>query len=147
LKRAKSLRDKLIHTDALMNKANWQTGVAGILGILGIGLGFWWADAAAAAIISASIIWDGWNSMKIAAGELIDGVPRELGDEKLSPEAEALAKNLHHQFPDAKRILLRETGRFIRAEVVGARPGEFKRDKLEIDGCEDWRIDSISFRP
>ena len=27
---AKRLRDKLIHTDALMNKANWQTGVAGL---------------------------------------------------------------------------------------------------------------------
>jgi len=141
------LRDKLLHTDALMNKANWQTGLAGILGILGIGFGFWWADTAAAAIISASIIWDGWNAMKVAAGELIDGMPRELGDEKLSQEADALAKSLHQQFPEAKAILLRETGRFIRAEVVGARPGDFNRDKLKIDGCDDWRIDSISFRP
>lgn len=147
LKLAKKLRDKLIHTDAQMNKANWQTGIAGILGILGIGFGLWWADAVAAAIISASIIWDGWNAMKVAAGELIDGVPRELGDEKLSEEAQALSDELKRQFPTADRILLRETGRFIRAEVVGAEPGNFDRDRLSIDGCQDWRIDSISFRP
>jgi divalent metal cation (Fe/Co/Zn/Cd) transporter len=147
LKLAKALRDKLIHTDALMNKANWQTGVAGFLGVAGLGFGYWWADPVAAALISASIIWDGWKAMKIAAGELIDGVPRELGDENLSKEAESLAQELWKRFPKAKAILLRETGRFIRAEVVGARPGDFNRDALKIDGCDAWRIDSISFRP
>src|SRR6187549_111593 len=45
---ARRLRDKLIHTDALMNKANWQTGVAGFLGVAGLGAGIWWADAVAA---------------------------------------------------------------------------------------------------
>jgi len=34
---AEKLRDKVLHTDALMQKADWQTGLAGILGIVGIG--------------------------------------------------------------------------------------------------------------
>lgn len=145
---AKRLRDKLIHTDALMNKANWQTGAAGFVGVAGLGFGLWWADALAAAVISLGIMWDGWRALKVATAELVDGVPRELGDDKLSQEAAALAKALKAQFPDAKKVLLRETGRYLRAEVVGARPGlKFDASKIECEGCEGWRIDSVSFRP
>lgn len=145
---AERLRDKLIHTDALMNKANWQTGVAGIFGVAGLGFGLWWADPAAAIVISLSIIWDAWNSLKIATAELVDGIPRELGDDKISPEARAVAEALQRQFPAAKQVLLRETGRYIRAEVVGAIPPEdFTVDGLGIEGCDRWRIDSVSFRP
>jgi hypothetical protein len=44
---------------------------------------------------------------------------------------------------------MRETGRFIRAEVVGtAAPKGFSIDTLEIDGLEcRWRLDSVAFRP
>lgn len=145
---AKRLSDKLIHTDAQMKKADWQTGVAGIVGIGGLGLGFWWADAAAALVISVSVIRDGWKAMKIAAAELVDGMPHELGGEEMATEAVALRAVLEKRFPQAERIALRETGRFIRAEVIGARPdADWDADRLEIEGCEDWRIDSIAFRP
>ena len=76
---AKRLRDKLIHTDALMNKANWQTGVAGFAGVALLGL-----RALVGAMRSprrssrSSIIWDGWRALKVAIAELNDGVPREL---------------------------------------------------------------------
>jgi cobalt-zinc-cadmium efflux system protein len=145
---ARRLRDKLLHTDALMNKANWQTGVAGFLGVAGLGLGYWWADSAAAAIISASIIWDGWKSLRIATSELIDGIPYELGEAELAADAKAVAAALRKEFPGA-RVLMRETGRYIRAEVVGAVPPEgFDIDRLEIPGLEDrWRLDSLAFRP
>lgn len=145
---AERLRDKLLHTDALMNKANWQTSVAGIVGVAGLGFGFWWADPAAAAIISASIIRDGWKALRIATAELVDGIPHELGDEAKSKEAAAIAKALKAEFPGAK-VLLRETGRYIRAEVVGAIPPKgFDAGKFEIPGLEDrWRLDSIAFRP
>ena len=147
LRLAKRLKDKLLHTDAEMKKADWQTGIAGILGVAGLGLGYWWADPVAALLISASVIWDGWKALKVATAELVDGMPRELGGERLSAEAQALSDELHARFPEAKRILLRETGRYIRAEVVGVRPGEFTREDLDIVDCEPWRIDSISFRP
>jgi len=145
---ARRLRDKLLHTDALMNKANWQTGVAGFVGVAGLGFGLWWADPAAAAIISASIIRDGWGALKIATSELVDGIPRELGDDAKSKEAAAIAKALKAEFPDAK-VMLRETGRYIRAEVVGVvPPRNFDAQKFAIPALEDrWRLDSIAFRP
>lgn len=145
---AKRLRDKLLHTDALMNKANWQTNLAGIIGVAGLGFGLWWADSVAAAVISASVIRDGWRALRIATSELVDGIPRELGDNKMSKEAAAIAKALEQRFPKAK-VLMRETGRFIRAEVVGAVPPKgFDPAKLEITDFDDrWRLDSVAFRP
>ena len=46
-------------------------------------------------------------------------------------------------------MLLRETGRYIRAEVLGAAaPKGFDIGKLEIEGLEcRWRLDSVAFRP
>ena len=145
---ARRLSDKLLHTDALMNKANWQTGVAGILGVAGIGMGWWWADSVAAIVISASILWDAWNSLRVATAELVDGVPLALGEREPSKEAVALADALRRAFPEADDIMLRETGRYIRAEVIGAiPPRDFSPEALEVEGCQPWRIDSIAFRP
>ena len=145
---ARRLRDKLIHTDALMNKANWQTGVAGFVGVALLGFGWWWADAAAAIVISASIIWDGWRALRIATAELVDGVPHELGDGKLAEDAAGIARALKKRFPKAK-VLMRETGRYIRAEVVGAEPPkDFDIASLEIEDLDcRWRLDSVAFRP
>ncbi len=144
---AERLRDKLIHTDALMNKANWQTGAAGFLGVAGLGFGWWWADSISAMLISASVIWDGWKALRIATSELADGVPNELGERRLSKEASAVARALKKKFPKS-RVFMRETGRYIRAEVVGAAPPKgFTADKLEIADFPDrWRLDSVSFR-
>ncbi len=145
---AMRLRDKLLHTDALMNKANWQTGVAGFLGVALLGFGLWWADAVAAAIISLSIILDGWRALKVAIAELNDGVPHELEGGHRAKDAKAIEKALKARFPGTK-VLLRETGRYIRAEVVGAEPPKgFGPDDLEVEGLDaPWRLDSIAFRP
>ena len=145
---AKRLRDKLIHTDALMNKANWQTGVAGFVGVALLGFGLWWADAVAAAIISVTIVSDGWRALRVAIAELNDGVPHELEGGHRAKDARAIEKALKARFPGTK-VLLRETGRYIRAEVVGAEPPkEFGPDDLEIEGLDaPWRLDSIAFRP
>jgi cobalt-zinc-cadmium efflux system protein len=144
---ARRLRDKLVHTDALMNKANWQTGVAGFFGVAGLGFGLWWADSVAAILIAASIILDGWKSLRVAASELIDGVPCALDGSKLAEEAAAIEKALHKAFPNT-RVLMRETGRYIRAEVVGAAPpADFDHRALDIPGLDDrWRLESVAFR-
>ena len=145
---AETLRDKLIHTDAMMNKANWQTGVAGFIGIAMLGFGFWWADAVAAIVISASIIYDGWRALTIATSELVDGIPYELGGDRLAKDAAGIEEALSKAFPGAE-IKLRETGRYIRAEVVGAKaPEGFTIETLGIEGLEcRWRLDSVAFRP
>lgn len=146
---AEALNDKLLHTDALMNKANWLTGAAGLAGVIGLGLGWWWADSIAAAIISLDVLNDGIKALRSATAELIDGAPRALSSVELSEDAQAVCTRLMEAFPGAI-VRLRETGRLIRAEVHGARPPEERRHPRHYwPGDEDraWRLAQVSFIP
>ncbi|ADG73036.1 cation diffusion facilitator family transporter [Cellulomonas flavigena DSM 20109] len=69
---AETLHDRVLHADADMNKADWMTAVGGIVGVLGIGVGLWWADSAAALFISASILRDGLTNLRVAVTALMD---------------------------------------------------------------------------
>lgn len=146
---AEKLNDKLLHTDALMNKANWLTGAAGLFGVLGLGLGWWWADALAAAVISIDVLNDGIKALRSATAELVDGAPRALSSAKLSHDARQLARRMQDEFPGAT-VRLRETGRLIRAEVHGAHaPQEARHPRHYWPGDDDraWRLAQVSFIP
>lgn len=145
---ARRLQDEVLHTDALMQKADWMTGLAGIAGIVGIGLGFWWADSLAAGIISFSILHDGVTSLRIAVAELADGAPRKLGSADLEDEARALKARLLDLYPGAD-VRLRDSGRFILAQVSGvASPGRVDLDALWPGKPErSWRFAQLSFAP
>ena len=146
---ARRLQDEVLFTDSKMNKANWQTGAAGIAGIVGIGLGYWWADAAAAAFISASIISDGWRALKVATIELIDGVPRGLGGSGPDEETRQLREALEGCFPGGE-VRLRETGRYIRGEVIGVHPPAEDIDLARLwpgDPDRSWRFAELTFAP
>lgn len=71
-KLAPLLHNKVLAADADMNKADWMTGVATGGGILLVGTGLWWADSAAAVIISVDIIRDGIKNLKGCLSGLID---------------------------------------------------------------------------
>lgn len=145
---ARRLQDKVLHTDAMMQKADWMTGLAGVAGVIGLGLGHWWADALAAALISLSILHDGINALRVATAELVDGVPRRLENAEIAEDAVNLQAALEARFPGAE-VRLRETGRFIHAQVAGYEP----KDPLDLDalwpGPEDrrWRFAQLSFVP
>lgn len=146
---AKRAHDAVLHTDAMMQKADWMTALAGIGGVLGIGFGLWWADAAAAAIISLSILSDGVTALRIATAELGDGVPRELGSSKMAADAQALLAELRRRWPGCD-VRLRESGRYILAQVHGAAPPRQAVDLKEIWPCEPeraWRFAQLSFAP
>lgn len=146
---AEELADKLLHTDALMNKANWMTGAAGIAGIVGLGLGWWWADSVAAAFISFDILHDGLKAIRSSTAELVDGTPRGLSSPAISEEAEALHAMLEKRYPGAS-IRLRETGRLIRAEVHGCdAPKSYSGTTDHWPGKDErsWRLAQISFVP
>ncbi|CAM8644150.1 MULTISPECIES: cation transporter [Sphingobium] len=146
---AEKLSDKLLHTDALMNKANWLTGAAGIAGVIGLGLGWWWADSLAAAIISLDIISDGVKALRSSTAELIDGAPRALSSPALSPDAQALGQRLEARYPGAT-VRLRETGRLIRAEVHGHAVPQEPLDHADHWPAEEerlWRLAQLSFVP
>lgn len=144
---AEKLRDKVLHTDAQMQKADWQTGVAGILGLSGIGIGFWWADSAAAALISLSIIFDGVKNIRIASAELLDGTPRKLTDSGLSPEAVRLQARLAGLWPQAQ-VRVRESGRYMIANVRGiAVPSNIPSLDELMSSDPGWRLAELTFTP
>lgn len=144
---AKQLYDKVLHTDADMQKADWQTGLAGIAGILGVGLGFWWADSAAAAAISLSILYDGSKNIRIASAELLDSVPRALSGSQKSPEAERLRRRLEERWPEGI-VRIRESGRYMLADVYGVRPPHDLPSLAELMGDDPpWRLAELSFTP
>jgi len=146
---ARRAHDEVLHTDALMQKADWMTGLAGVAGVIGIGLGYWWADAAAAAVISASILQDGVKALRSAAAELADGVPRALGSSDMAADADALAKELKLRWPEGE-VRLRESGRYILAEVHGVHPPPGGIDLDSLGPCEPerrWRFAELAFVP
>lgn len=144
LEPARALQDKVLHTDALMNRADWQTGLAGIAGVIGVGFGYWWADAAAAGVISLSVLHDGVKALRSAAAELVDGAPRALDSDQIADDAQALHDALAARHPHA-RIKLRETGRFIHAVIDDAPPGA-EADLWPGEDDRAWRLASVTQR-
>lgn len=142
---ARKIADKVLHTDALMNKADWQTGLAAILGIGGVAFGLWWADAVAAGFIALSILRDGVNAMRVAIVELTDGAPRKLDSAEVDPLVDQITERLRHQHGDVA-VQVRETGRYMRA-VVGPPdtphlPEEHARALVGDD--EGWRLIEVA---
>jgi cation diffusion facilitator family transporter len=141
---AKRINDKVLHTDALMQKADWQTGLAAVAGITGIGLGWWWADASAALFIALSIIKDAVGALRQAVAELLDGTPRALDSNAIAEDAERLIAVFKARFGEVD-VRLRETGRYIAAEVDCAPPAVIP-SVTELMGDNAWRLASLSFR-
>ncbi|MCC3296044.1 cation diffusion facilitator family transporter [Arthrobacter sp. zg-Y411] len=85
MKLARELHNKVLYADADMNKADWMTSAGTIVGVAGIGLGFWWADAAAALFIAASILRDGLRNMRGAVTDLMDTTATTFDDDGPHP--------------------------------------------------------------
>ncbi len=80
---AKKLEDPTLSADAATNRADWLTGLAAALGVLGIGVGWWWADATMALMISIDIVRDGTVYLRNAVGAIMDKAPSQMGEEHL----------------------------------------------------------------
>lgn len=92
---ARALHDKVVEADADMNKADWTSQSAAVVGILLVGFGHYWGDSAAAALISLSILNDGWRNLRQVIGDLMDESPSVLVVPRQRAEistAELLAK-------------------------------------------------------
>ena len=111
IKLARQLHDKVLYADADMNKADWLTGAAAILGVIGIGFGLWWADAVAALVISFDIVHDGVTNLRAAVTDLMDRRPMSV-DHKTNDPLQVRVENELKSLPwvaDAK-VRLREEG-------------------------------------
>lgn len=113
---SKIINDKILYTGGKMAKADWLTAFGAIIGILGVGLGLWWLDAAAALLISFDILKDGWLQLKDSVTGLINRAPTDIeGRYTNLPEA---IINVLSEFPSAQDtdVRLYEHGHLIFGE-------------------------------
>jgi cation diffusion facilitator family transporter len=151
---ASSLHDKVLFADAKMNKADWLTATAAILGVLGISVGFWWADAVAAGVISTDILHDGVTNIRRALSDLMDSAPMRVdgeGRDGLPTRIETEMKTLPW-VADA-RARMREEGHVYYGEifVIPRSDDAITRQALEAAGDMlrqlDWRIHDVVVTP
>jgi cation diffusion facilitator family transporter len=133
LKLADDLHDKVLYADAQMNKADWMTVTAAIVGIIGIGFGLWWADAAAAIFISVDIIHDGFSNVRAAVHDLMDARPRRHDAREYHPVVEQMNQVVNGcDWVERGAVRLREEGHVFTGEVmVVPRTDEDLVDRLE----------------
>ncbi len=132
-KLAAQLHDKVLHADAAMNRADWLTAGAALIGVVGIGFGVWWLDAAAAIVIGADIAHDGFKYTRAAMKDLLDARPRTPDDSAvhpLVPEVRELVAGL--DWVDVAAVRMRELGHVISVSVLAVpRDQEALLDRVE----------------
>lgn len=118
---AEELHEKTLHADAKMNKADWTTAGAAILGILGVGAGLWWADAAAAGLIALDITRDGVVNVRRAFADLMDQRPTDVASDEPSGLEGRLREALL-ELSDVRdaEVRLREEGDVVSGEAFVA---------------------------
>jgi divalent metal cation (Fe/Co/Zn/Cd) transporter len=147
-KLAPRLHDKTLKADADMNRADWQTALAGIVGIVGIGHGLWWADGAAGVLISASIVKDGVQNLRSVVANLMDSRPLTVeGPPSEVPEKVRAALLALPWVLDAE-VRMREEGHTFCGELflkvsetrdLSSRLAEARRTASAVD----WRVHDV----
>jgi len=150
---ARELHDKVLFADAKMNKADWLTAVAAMVGVIGIGLGLWWLDALAAILISLDITHDGVKNLRTATADLMDARPTLIDSSALDPLPQRLRTELHSlDWVRDTAVRVREEGHVFFADVqVVPTSTENVTDKLAAATRElmelDWRLHDIVIMP
>lgn len=155
---AKTLHDKELEAESKMNRAEWMSEGAAIIGLLFVAFGFWWGDSLAAALISLDIIYDGWDNLRQVIGDLMDESPTVMGKKELEPLPGTLqlaAESL--PWVERAAVRLREQGHVLTGEVfVVPSDGERRRAAdlvadVERAGDElsqvDWRLHNVIVVP
>ena len=150
---ARSLHDHVLHVDAEMNRADWLTAVAAAVGVIGVGLGYWWVDGVAASIIAADITWEGFRNLRDVmadmldeAPKIVDGTAREALPERVRTylralpwvaDADVRIRDGGHAFTGEAFVIPRDS-----TDLV-ARIGE------AVEGARalDWRMLDLSIMP
>ncbi len=158
LKLADDLHDKVLYADAQMNKADWMTVSAAIVGIIGIGFGLWWADAVAAIFISVDIVHDGYSNVRAAVHDLMDARPRRHDAREYHPIVEQANRLVNEcGWVEQGAVRLREEGHVFTGEVmVVARDPAPAGDRVLVERLEgladrllelDWKLHDIVVVP
>lgn len=150
---ARALHDKVLYADSQMNKADWMTAGAAMLGVIGIGMGLWWADAVAACIISLDITHDGIKNLKAVVGDLMDSVPTLVDHSQIDPLPARLETELRKlPWIEGAKVRMREEGHVYFGEVFAVFTDH--RDLTDRIGKTiqaakdlDWRVHDLVVSP
>lgn len=152
-KLAPVLHSKLLYADADMAKADWQTNAASIVGVLGIGIGWWWLDGSAALFISLGILWDGMRNCGAAVNDLMDRRARLYDGSRPHPLGREIVGYLRAQDWVAEAgVRVRDQGQVFHVEafVVPLAP-EVTLEQLGAASTGiaaiDWKIQDVVVVP
>ncbi|GAA3595537.1 cation diffusion facilitator family transporter [Agrococcus terreus] len=147
---ARQLHSKLLLADADMSRADWTTHVGSIVGVLGVGMGIWWLDGAAAAFISAGILRDGARNTRAAILDLMDMRATTVDQSEPEPLIERIDATLRRK-PWVRRAAsrVRDEGHVfhVQAFVVP------RRSKVRVEDVDravqsvvdlDWRVQDVA---
>lgn len=147
---ARQLGNKLLYADADMAQADWTTNAGSIVGVLGIGLGIWWLDGAAALFISAGILWDGIRNARASVLDLMDMRATTYDQSEPDPVHERVDALLRRQrwVRDAGSRI-RDQGQALHVEAyVVPRRGRVKVTDVDRAVADivalDWRVQDVS---
>jgi cation diffusion facilitator family transporter len=150
---ADRLHDKVLFADAKMNQADWLTAGAAIVGIIGIGFGLWWADSAAAIVISVDILHDGQRFLRASVSDLMDEAPKTADESRPHPLIGSVERAVTAtDWVDRAVVALRENGHLITGEVWvvpkedGELAGRCEELAQRLNGL-DWRLKDIVVTP
>lgn len=152
-KLADKLHDKVLYADAEMNRADWMTAGAAMLGVIGIGLGFWWADSVAALFIAQDIVRDGWRNVRAATHDLMDARPRRHDNSEYHPVVTQMQEEAE-SLPWVREavVRLREEGHVFTGEVLVV-PGDDEDLVTRLEELTDrllgldWKVHDLVVVP
>lgn len=152
-KLAPKLHNKVLFADADMAKADWTTTVASIVGVLGIGIGWWWLDGVAALFISLGIVWDGIKNARAAVLDLIDQRARTEDDAQPQPLIGRITQHLDAlPWVAESAVRMRDMGQVFHVEAfVVPRRRKVPLADLEAARRElaqlDWKMQDVFIIP
>jgi divalent metal cation (Fe/Co/Zn/Cd) transporter len=151
LKLAPKIHDKILYADAKMMKADWMAETATASGVLGVGLGLWWLDPVAAALVSADILKDGVVNVYVAVCDLMEHRPMKTdrsGPEPLPDELRAYIEGL--DWVASATVRLREVGHVFFGDVFVTPRGSLEdlpakiRRAVEDAKSINWRLHDVT---
>jgi divalent metal cation (Fe/Co/Zn/Cd) transporter len=150
---SRSLYNKALFSDAQMQKADWTSSAAAVLGVLAIALGIWWGDAVAAGLIALSILRDGYRNLRIVVTDLTDEIPTTVDGSERDPLIGKLEKWLSDlDWVDGVEVRLRTEGQVYFGEAFVV-PNEQTDLLSKIEEATrgahdlDWRIYDLVVAP
>jgi divalent metal cation (Fe/Co/Zn/Cd) transporter len=151
LKLAPKIHDKVLYADAKMMKADWMAETATASGVLGVGLGLWWLDPVAAAVVAADILKDGMVNVYVAVRDLMEHRPMKTdrsGPEPLSDELRACIEGL--DWVASATVRMREVGHVFFGDVFVTPRGSPEdlpakiRRAVEDAKSINWRLHDVT---